>query len=124
VTGDILPLMQVDLFPKVSGYLERIDVHIGDIVKQGQVICQIDRSDFLHKVREMEAKVAQARALLAEIQTGTRAEELRQAEEAVKQARSRFENARLQHERIAALHQREVISKKERYLADMDYSIA
>ncbi len=23
VTGDILPLMQVDLFPKVSGYLER-----------------------------------------------------------------------------------------------------
>jgi len=26
VTGDIMPLMQVDLFPKVSGYLERIDV--------------------------------------------------------------------------------------------------
>jgi HlyD family secretion protein len=124
VTGDILPLMQVDLIPKVSGYLERIDVHIGDIVKQGQVIAQIDRTDFLHKVREIDAKVAQAKAQLAEIETGTRAEELRQAEEAVKQAQSRFDNAKLQHERIEALYKREVISKKERDVADMDYTVA
>jgi multidrug efflux pump subunit AcrA (membrane-fusion protein) len=124
VTGDILPLMQVDLVPKVSGYLERIDVHIGDIVKQGQVIAQIDRSDFLHKVREIEAKVAQAKAQLTEIETGTRTEELRQAEEAVKQAQSRFENAKLQHERIEALYKREVISKKERDTADMEFTVA
>jgi multidrug resistance efflux pump len=124
VTGDIMPLMQVDLFPKVSGYLERIDVHIGDIVKQGQVIAQIDRTDFLQKVREIEAKVAQAKAQLSELETGTRTEELRQAEEAVKQAQSRFENAKQQHERIEALYKREVISKKERDVADMEYTVA
>ncbi len=124
VTGDILPLLQVDLIPKVSGYLERIDVHIGDIVKQGQVIAQIDQTDFLYKVREIEAKVAQAKAQLTEIETGTRTEELRQAEEAVKQAQSRFENAKLQHERIEALYKREVISKKERDTADMEYTVA
>ena len=123
-TGDILALMQVDLFPKVSGYLERIDVHIGDIVKQGHVIAQIDRTDFLHKVREIEAKVAQAKAQLAEIETGTRTEELRQAEEAVKQAQSRFENAKMQRERIEALYKREVISKKEWDIADMDFTVA
>jgi len=124
VTGDVLPLMQVDLLPKVSGYLERIDVHIGDIVKQGQVIAQIDRTDFLQKVREIEAKVAQARAQLSELETGTRTEELRQAEEAVKQAQSRFENAKMQRERIEALYKREVISKKERDIADMDFTVA
>jgi len=124
VTGDIMPLMQVDLFPKVSGYLERIDVHIGDIVKRGQVIAQIDQADFLHKVREIEAKVAQAKAQLTEVETGTRAEELRQAEEAVRQAQSRFGNAKLQHERVEALYKREVISKKERDVADMDYTVA
>jgi multidrug efflux pump subunit AcrA (membrane-fusion protein) len=124
VTGDILPLMQVDLNPKVSGYLEWIDVHIGDIVKQGQVIAQIDRTDFLQKVKEIEAKVAQAKAQLNEIETGTRAEELRQAEEAVRQAQSRFENAKLQHERVEALYKREVISKKERDISDMDYIVA
>ena len=124
VTGDIMPLMQVDLFPKVSGYLERIDVRIGDRVKQGQVIAQIDRTDYLHKVREIEAKVAQARAQLTELETGTRAEELHQAEEAVKQAQSRFENAKMQRERIEALYKREVISKKERDNADMEYNVA
>ena len=124
VTGDILPLLQVDLIPKVSGYLERIDVHIGDIVRQGQVIAQIDRSDYLHKVREIEAKVAQAKAQLAEIETGTRTEDLRQAEEAVKQAQSRFENAKMQRERIEALYKREVISKKERDVTDMEFTVA
>lgn len=124
VTGDILPLMQVDLISKVSGYVERIDVHIGDPVKRGQMIAQIDQTDFLHKVREIEAKVAQAKAQLTEIETGTRAEELRQAEEAVRQAQSRFENAKLQHERIEALYKREVISKKERDVADMEYTVA
>jgi len=124
VNGDIMPLMQVDLFPKVSGYLERIDVHIGDVVKQGQVIAQIDRTDFLQKVREIEAKVGQAKAQLSELEAGTRTEELRQAEEAVNQARSRFENARLQRERIEALFKRQVISKKEADVADMDYTVA
>ena len=124
VTGDILPLMQVDLFPKVSGYLERMEVHIGDIVKQGQVIAQIDRTDYLHKVREIEAKVAQVRAQLSELETGTRTEELRQAEEAVRQAHSRFENAKLHRERIEALYKREVISKKERDVTDMEYTVA
>ncbi len=124
VTGDILALLQVDLIPKVSGYLERIDVHIGDVLKQGQVIAQIDRTDFLQKVREIEAKVAQAKAQLSELETGTRTEELRQAEEAVRQAQSRFENAKLQRERIEALYKREVISKKERDVTDMEYTVA
>lgn len=124
VTGDILPLMQVDLYPKVSGYLERIDVHIGEIVKQGQVIAQIERTDYLQKVREIEAKVAQARAQLKELEAGTRTEELRQAEEAVRQAQSKFENARLHWERIETLFKRQVISKKEMDSAEMEYTVA
>jgi multidrug resistance efflux pump len=116
--------MQVDLYPKVSGYLERIDVHIGEIVKQGQVIAQIERTDYLQKVREIEAKVAQARAQLKELEAGTRTEELRQAEEAVRQAQSKFENARLHWERIETLFKRQVISKKEMDSAEMEYTVA
>jgi HlyD family secretion protein len=124
VTGDILPLMQVDLYPRVSGYLERMDVHIGEIVKQGQVIAQIERTDFLQKVSEIEAKVAQAKAQLSELEAGTRTEELRQAEETVRQAQSKFENARLHWERIEALFKRQVISKKEMDSAAMEYTVA
>jgi len=37
-------------------------------------------------VREIEAKVGQAKAQLSELEAGTRTEELRQAEEAVNQS--------------------------------------
>jgi multidrug efflux pump subunit AcrA (membrane-fusion protein) len=124
MTGDVTPLMQVDLFPKISGYLERIDVHLGDSVRQGQTIAQIDRTDYLQKVREVEARVAQAKAHLGEIETGTRAEELRQAEEAVRGAQSRFENAKLHRERMEALYKRQVISKKEWDISEMEFTVA
>ncbi|MDI7259637.1 MAG: efflux RND transporter periplasmic adaptor subunit [Thermodesulfobacteriota bacterium] len=123
-TGDISPLMQVDLFPKVSGYLEGMSVNIGDSVREGGVIAQIDRTEFLQKVREAEAKAAQAKANLAEIEAGTRTEETRQAEEAVKQAQSRFENARVHRERIEALLKKQIVSKKDFDNADTEYTVA
>ena len=121
--GDIAPLMQVDLFPKVSGYLEKISVQMGDSVRQGQVVAQIDRAEFLEKVREIDAKVVQAKAQYAELEAGTRVEDIREAEEAVKQAQSRFNNAKLQRERILALYNRQVISKKELDVSEMDYNV-
>jgi multidrug efflux pump subunit AcrA (membrane-fusion protein) len=123
-TGDITPMMQVDLFPRVSGYLDRIHVNLGDSVHQGQVIARIDQADFVQKVKEIEAKVAQAKAYLAELEAGSRPEELRQAEEAVRQAQSRFDNAKLQRERVEALFKRQVISKKEADIAEMEYTVA
>lgn len=124
MSGDMAPQMQVDIFPRVSGYLEQIHVRLGDSVKQGQTIAQIDRTDYLQKVRETEARAAQAKAQLAEIEAGPRPEELRQAEEAVKGAESRFENSKLHRERVEALFKRQVISKKERDLSEMEYTVA
>ena len=123
-TGDITPMMQVDLFPRVSGYLERIYVNLGDSVHQGQVIARIDQADFAQKVKEGEAKVAHAKAQLSELEAGSRPEELRQAEEAVRQAQSRFDNAKLHYERVDALFKKQVMSKKEMDLADMEYRVA
>jgi multidrug efflux pump subunit AcrA (membrane-fusion protein) len=112
-SGDIAPLMQVDLFPKMPGYLEKINVRIGDPVHQGQIVAQVNQGEFVHKVKEAEAKVAQAKASYDEILAGTRTEELRQAEEAVKEAQSRFENAKVHRERMDALYKKQIISKKD-----------
>lgn len=124
LTGDIAPLMQVDIFPRVSGYLEQISVRLGESVRQGQTIAKIDQTDYLQKVREMEARVALAKAQLAEIEAGPRPEELRQAEETVRGAQSRYETAKLQRERMEALFKRQVISKKEMDLSEMEFTVA
>ena len=121
--GDISPLMQIDLSPKVSGYLEKIFVEMGDSVRQGQVIAQIDRAEFVQKVREVEAKVAQAKASADEIEAGTRSEDVRQAEEAVKQAQSRYDNAKAQRERMEALFKKQIISKKDFDNADTECAV-
>lgn len=124
MTGDILPLMQVDLFPKISGYIENIYVRLGDKVLKGQLIAQIDKADYLQKVKEVEARVLHAKAQLLEIETGTRIEEIRKAEEAVRQAESRFNNAKIQRERIEALYKRGVISKKEYDISEMEFTVS
>jgi HlyD family secretion protein len=121
--GDISPLMQVDLFSKVSGYLEKISVQIGDSVREGQVIAQIDRGEFLQKVKEVEAKLAQAKAASDEIEAGTRSEDIRQAEEAVKQAQSRFDNAKTTRERMEALYSKQIISKRDFDNADTECAV-
>jgi multidrug resistance efflux pump len=115
--------MQIDLSPKVSGYLEKIFVEMGDSVRQGQVIAQIDRAEFVQKVREVEAKVAQAKASADEIEAGTRSEDVRQAEEAVKQAQSRYDNAKAQRERMEALFKKQIISKKDFDNADTECAV-
>jgi multidrug efflux pump subunit AcrA (membrane-fusion protein) len=121
--GDISPLMQVELSPKVSGYLEKISVQIGDSVRQGQVIAQIDRAEFMQKVKEIEAKLAQAKAAADEVEAGTRSEDIRQAEESVKQAKSRYDNAKAQRERMEALYSRQIISKKDFDNADTECAV-
>src|SRR5499425_1478553 len=41
-TADILPIKQAALFSKVSGYIRKIYVERGDLVKEGQLLVEID----------------------------------------------------------------------------------
>jgi multidrug efflux pump subunit AcrA (membrane-fusion protein) len=51
-----------DLFSKVSGYLSKQDVDIGDRVKKGQVIAEISVPELREELRQANAALAQARA--------------------------------------------------------------
>jgi multidrug efflux pump subunit AcrA (membrane-fusion protein) len=122
-TGDILPLMQVDLYPRVSGYLESIPVQIGQKVRQGEVIAVVDQAEISQKVKEAEAVLARARAQLAELRAGARPEELAQAEETLRQARSRLENARISLERVRSLVVKGYVARQELDNAQLAYEL-
>src|SRR5277367_1445465 len=55
VAGEFQPYQEVELHAKVSGYIRRINVDIGDRVKNGQVIATLE-------VPELNAQVAAAQA--------------------------------------------------------------
>ncbi len=112
-TGDVLPLLQVDLTPKVSGTVAAVEVEIGQAVAAGQVIARLEQTEFQQRVAEAEAKVARAAARVAELNAGARPEEIRQAEETLRQAVSRRGNARLNRDRIRELFAGGAVSQRE-----------
>ena len=56
-TGKVTPITKVEVKSKASGIVKKLLVDYGDRVKQGQLLCQLDKV-------EIEAQVAQSRAQL------------------------------------------------------------
>ncbi len=67
-TGKIQPRAYVDVGAQASGQLQHILVHIGDFVKQGQLLAEIDPQVQAAKVDADEAQLAQYNANLVEQQ--------------------------------------------------------
>jgi RND family efflux transporter MFP subunit len=60
--GTVRPYESVDLFAEVSGYLKKQTVDIGDRVKKGQVLAEIDVPELEKQVEKWAASVQQAQA--------------------------------------------------------------
>lgn len=61
-TADILPYQQVNLFSRVDGYIAKMYVDKGDLVKTNQLLVEIDHTDYVHAVNQARANLAAARA--------------------------------------------------------------
>ena len=78
LTGTIYPLYQYIVAPKVSGRIIRINKRIGDWVRKGEIIAQIDDAEYQQAVLEAEAnlKISQANLTENEIQHDLARQEL------------------------------------------------
>ena len=92
--GTIKPLEETKLYPRTSGYVRRWLVDIGDKVKEGQLLAEIDTP-------ELDAQISQARAQLASAQA------------AVKQAIAQRDFARSSSNRYETLANQQLVSKAQ-----------
>ena len=67
-TGKIEPTTKVEIKSKASGIILKLPVNVGDRVRQGQVICELDQNDLLPKVRQAQAALGMADAALKSTQ--------------------------------------------------------
>src|ERR1039457_7122425 len=67
-TGKIEPTTKVEIKSKASGIILKLPVNVGDRVRQGQVICELDQNDLLPRVRQAQASLAMADAALKSTQ--------------------------------------------------------
>jgi RND family efflux transporter MFP subunit len=60
LAGQFQPYQVVDVHPKVSGYMKKINVDIGDIVKQGQTLAILEVPELKAQVEESNFEVRQS----------------------------------------------------------------
>ncbi len=65
-TADITPNQSVNLFSRVNGYIAKIYVDKGDLVKASQLLIEIDHSDYRHAVDQAKANLAAAKARVSQ----------------------------------------------------------
>ena len=65
-TADITPNQAVNLFSRVDGYIAKVYVEKGDLVKANQLLIEIDHADYRHAVNQAKANLAAARARVAQ----------------------------------------------------------
>src|ERR1700730_12516860 len=91
-TGYIVAHHTINVNSKVTGRLAWIGVEKGDKVKEGQVLVRLEDQEFRAGYEQATGAVANARAYLAELQNGSRPEEIQQAQHNLDEAQATLAN--------------------------------
>lgn len=99
--GSIQAVTEAPILARATGYLKRRLVDIGDHVKEGQLMAEVDAPELTQQVQQAVATLEQARAVQE------------QANASLEQGKANEQLARTTAERYAALVQRGAVSKQE-----------
>jgi RND family efflux transporter MFP subunit len=109
---------------KVAGRLSTISVDLGSVVRRGQVVAQVEVSDYKLRVQQAEAALAQARARVGLSADGKDDAVNPEQTGTVRQARAVLDEAKMSRERAAKLVQQGVVARSEFDTVDASYKVA
>lgn len=105
----------ITVAPRVSGPVVNLLVDDNDEVKEGQLLVEIDPTDYEVKLHETEAKLAQAKAELnvteKEVERGEA--NVNQSFEDISSTQSKLDFAQKDHKRYSAMYKEGIVSKQE-----------
>jgi HlyD family secretion protein len=130
ISGNI-EVTDVRLSFKIPGRLEEILVDEGDLVEKGQLIARLENSDQGLAFKQARANLEYARSVLAEMEAGSRSQEIAGAQAELSRALAGLETARAQlqlaksdNDRFAELYNQGSISLREYEVYETQYEIA
>jgi HlyD family secretion protein len=115
---------EIRVSSELSGRLHSVPVEEGDRIHKGQVLAQLENEDYIARVSEAEATLAQRQAELLRTVNGARLQERRAAEANMQAAKAVLENTKREAERRANLAEREMISHDEAERYQRAYQVA
>ena len=124
VTGTLAAYDQATVSAKVPGRVRSIAVDLGSVVRQGQVIAQLEQQDYQLRLKQAEAALAQARARVGLSPEGKDDAIDPEKTGTVRQAQAVLDEAKLKLARAENLVQRGVMSKADFDAAEAEYKVA
>lgn len=112
-TGYIVPHHVIYVNSKVTGRVAWIGVEKGDLVKQGQVLVRLEDQEFRAQVEQARGQVLSARAYYAELQHGSRPQEIAQASHNLQQARATLAGDRQTFTRTQELAAQGLVTRQQ-----------
>jgi len=122
--GTLAAFDQTTISVKVPGRLRNISVDLGSLVRRGQVIAELEPTDYKLRVQQAEAGLAQARARLGLAPDGTDDSVDPEQTATVRQARALLDEARFSRDRAAKLVEQGIIAKAEFDSANSVFKVA
>jgi HlyD family secretion protein len=111
-TGYVVAHHKINVNSKVTGRVAWIGVEKGDKVKEGQVVVRLEDQEFRALYEQARGGYESAKARLAEMEHGSRPEEIQQAEHNLSEARATAANDKIQLARMRDLFAQGVVSKQ------------
>lgn len=71
-TADLIPNQLVNIFSRVDGYIAKVYVDKGDLVKANQLLVEIDHTDYVHAVNQAKANLLSAKAKVVQQEAAVR----------------------------------------------------
>ena len=112
VTGTLQPIDEVALSFELSGQIEKMNVEIGDHVKSGDVLAQLNQRDYWLNMQQAQTNIESANTTLEELKNGARPQEIKQAQIAVDKSQENYQKAKEDFERYQKLYKEGVISEQ------------
>lgn len=115
--GYVVPRRQILVSPKIAGMITRLYVEEGMRVQKGDLLAELESTDYEADLRRAKAELAAAKHRLLELTNGSRNEE-------IDAARSELEEAQAQRDQLRSEWARRKQLHTERVLSDTDYELA
>lgn len=109
---------------EVAGLVSKLSVDVGQFVRRGEVLCELDRSLVELRLAEARGRLGALQADLEQLLNGTRPEELKRWEAALAEAEAIYKKWEFESKRIADLYSRNQSNDKERNDAEMEFIAA
>jgi HlyD family secretion protein len=100
-TGYVMAAHKIELASKVIGRVAWVGVEMGDRIEKGQVLARLEDDEYMARLAVAQGELESSRARLAELEAGSRPEEIAKAKAAVDKAAAEFANAELNFKRLS-----------------------